>query len=120
MVKEGHLLVDRPTTVLTYEDIVRIKQGGSACHVGSDFVTECFINVVFPVCSVYLTPSFLRMCCMFMALKAPRSCLMHSLQDWESGQRVHRVCQQDSLARERDAERERLAVSSLTLVKKYQ
>ena len=57
---------------------------------------------------------------MFMALKAPRSCLMHSLQDWESGQRVHRVCQQDRLARERDAERERLAVSSLTLVKKYQ
>lgn len=36
MVKEGHLLVDRPTTVLTSEDTVRIKQGSSACHVGSD------------------------------------------------------------------------------------
>ena len=99
---------------------MRIKQGGSACHVGSDFVTERFINVVFAVRSVYLTSSFLRVHCMFMAQKAPRSCLMHSLQDWESDQRVHRVCQQDSLARERDAERERLVVSSLTLVKKYQ
>lgn len=62
---------------------------------------------------------------MSMTLKAPGSCLMYSrmgcgIADQESAQRVHRECQKETPARERElASFAGFAVSSLTLVKKY-
>lgn len=64
---------------------------------------------------------------MSMALTAPGSCLMYSrmgcgIADQESAQRVHRECQKETPARERESELASFAgfaMSSLTLVKKY-